>query len=63
MRKDSEVRGVYGIFGDIRWAPVDSKTYNPAFDVTPVDLLTVVVVDENYYSQEDLKSGKLTSLF
>ncbi len=63
MRKDSEVRGVFGTFGNIRWAPKTAKTYNPAFDVTPVDLLTGMVVDGRYHSQSDLKSGSLKKLF
>ena len=63
MRKDSEVRGVFGTFGDIRWAPEGCETYNPAFDVTPVELLTGMVVDSHYFSNENLKNNALTNLF
>jgi methylthioribose-1-phosphate isomerase len=62
MRNDSEVRGVFGTFGDIRWAPKQANTYNPAFDVTPVELLTGMVVDKNYFNQKDLLNGKLKDL-
>lgn len=63
MRKDSEVRGVFGTFGDVRWAPKGARTYNPAFDVTPVDLLTGMVVDQHVITQSDLKAGRLKELF
>jgi len=45
MRKDSEVRGVKGHFGEIRWAPEGSPVLNPAFDVTPSQLVTGFVID------------------
>ena len=35
-RQAEEVRG----FGDLRWAPEVSHVFNPAFDVTPVALVT-----------------------
>jgi len=38
--------GVAGAFGEIRWAPEDSKTFNPAFDVTPASLVTGYVMDD-----------------
>jgi methylthioribose-1-phosphate isomerase len=59
MRKESEVRGVFGTFGDIRWAPENSQAHNPAFDVTPVDLLTGMILDGHYFSKGQLKSGVL----
>ncbi len=63
MRKDSEVRGVFGTFGDIRWAPASAPTHNPAFDVTPVELLTGMVVDNQFYKKADLQAGRLKDLF
>ena len=63
MRKDSEVRGVFGTFGDIRWAPEKAKVYNPAFDVTPVSLLTGIVVDNKVHTQKELLGGSLNSCF
>ena len=62
MRKDEEVRGVFGTFGDIRWAPKNAKTFNPAFDVTPVDLLTGMVIDDKYLTKAELKSSALKKL-
>lgn len=63
MRKDSEVRGVFGTFGDIRWAPKQAATYNPAFDVTPVQLLTGMVIDDQFFDRATLESGALKKLF
>ena len=59
MRKKSEVRGVFGSFGDVRWAPRQSEVYNPAFDVTPVELLTGAVIGNVYLNQDQLQSGQL----
>ena len=62
MRKDAEVRGVFGTFGDIRWAPKPAKTYNPAFDVTPANLLTGIILNDKIYTQDSLNSGALKNL-
>ena len=59
QREDYEVQGVRGSFGNIRWAPESSKTFNPAFDVTPIDLLTGIVFDFKYLPQEEIKAGKI----
>jgi 5-methylthioribose kinase len=45
QRPADEVRGASGAFGRVRWAPEDSPTWNPAFDVTPAELLTGIVLD------------------
>lgn len=58
-RSATEVHGVEGSFGSVRWAPENAKVYNPSFDVTPVDYLTGLIVNEKYFSQSDLKSGAL----
>jgi methylthioribose-1-phosphate isomerase len=55
MRKESEGRGVFGHFGDIRWAPENAPVYNPAFDVTPSSLLTGMVIDDKVITKENLK--------
>ena len=44
-RAPDEVRG----YGDWRWAPVDTPVMNPAFDVTPHDLITAIVTDCGVY--------------
>ncbi len=42
QRKPEEVRGAFGTF----WAPEDVETYNPAFDVTPAELIAGIVTDQ-----------------
>jgi methylthioribose-1-phosphate isomerase len=41
QRGADEVRGAMGV----RWAPVGANTFNPAFDVTPVELVTSIIVE------------------
>ncbi len=41
-REQDEVRG----FGKFQWAPGKSKTYNPAFDVTPAKLIKGFITDK-----------------
>jgi methylthioribose-1-phosphate isomerase len=55
-RDPAEVRG----FGNLRWAPFDMPTWNPSFDVTPVDLVTSLVLDRGVYSAGQLKAGVLS---
>jgi len=45
MRNADEVRGVSGSFGSVRWSPATGSVYNPAFDVTPAELVTSLVLD------------------
>ena len=40
-RKDTEVGG----FGDRRWSPEGSAAYNPAFDVTPAELIAAIATE------------------
>lgn len=63
QRKAAEVQGVAGSFGEIRWAPASAKVYNPAFDVTPIELLTGLVVDGHFISREKAQKGQLLELF
>lgn len=58
-RKAEEVQGVHGSFGQIRWAPEASAVYNPAFDITPVDYVTALVLDTGVVTQKQLKEGFL----
>jgi methylthioribose-1-phosphate isomerase len=57
-RDQAEVRG----FGSLRWAPVDMPTWNPSFDVTPVDLVTSLVLDRDVFSAAELRSGVLAKV-
>ncbi|GLH72138.1 methylthioribose-1-phosphate isomerase [Geothrix limicola] len=54
-RDPAEVRG----YGALRWAPEGMPTWNPSFDVTPVDLVTSLVLDRGVYSAAELRSGVL----
>jgi methylthioribose-1-phosphate isomerase len=62
QRSAPEVRGVSGSFGLIRWAPADSPVHNPAFDVTPSNLVTSIVLDTGVYSAKELNAGVLGTL-
>ncbi len=57
-RDQAEVRG----FGSLRWAPEGMPTWNPSFDVTPVDLVTSLVLDRGVYSADQLRSGVLAQV-
>jgi len=56
LRDPAEVRG----YGAWRWAPEGMPAWNPSFDVTPVDLVTSLVLDRGVYSAAALKAGALT---
>ena len=55
LRDPAEVRG----YGAWRWAPEAMPAWNPSFDVTPVDLVTSLVLDRGIYSAAELKAGAL----
>jgi methylthioribose-1-phosphate isomerase len=55
LRDEVEVRG----FGSLRWAPKDMPAWNPSFDVTPVELVTSLVLDRGVYTRDQLKAGVL----
>jgi methylthioribose-1-phosphate isomerase len=54
-RGQAEVRG----FGSLRWAPEGMPTWNPSFDVTPVEFVTSLVLDCGVYTRAELQSGVL----
>ena len=62
MRKEEEVKGVSGSFGKVQWSLDESEVYNPAFDITPVDLLTGIVIGGNYLGCDQIQSGGLKRL-
>lgn len=63
QRDAMEVRGVSGGFGQAIWAPVESPVYNPAFDVTPAELVSGWIFDRKVFYPQDVAAGKLKSLF
>ncbi|WP_417706147.1 hypothetical protein [Rheinheimera aquimaris] len=52
----NEVRSA---FGSAIWAPEQAAVFNPAFDVTPAELVTGWVLDTGVYSQADIAMGIL----
>lgn len=58
LRGEAEVRG----YGAWRWAPADMPTWNPSFDVTPVGLVTSLVLDRGVYSADQLRFGVLAKV-
>lgn len=59
QRNANEVRGVSGAFGETLWAPEQAPVFNPAFDVTPANLVTGWVLDSGVYNQQHIASGAL----
>ena len=54
MREDNEVKGANGSFGCCRWSPEKSPAYNPAFDITPAELVSGWILDSGVFCAEDL---------
>lgn len=57
QRDAREVTGVSGSFGSVQWAPEDAKVYNPAFDVTPADLISGWVLDVGIVTPAQVREG------
>lgn len=57
QRNPDEVRGVAGAFGKVQWAPEDAPVWNPAFDVTPAELVTAWVLDTGVFKAPDIARG------
>lgn len=57
-RRTEEVKG----YRDTQWAPVQSPTYNPAFDVTPAQLVTALITDRGVFSSDALQADQLTQV-
>lgn len=51
-RATEEVTG----FGAERWAPIGVEVRNPAFDVTPAELITAIITDEGIVRKPRLRS-------
>jgi methylthioribose-1-phosphate isomerase len=50
QRAAEEVRGFVRPGGGVRWAPKDVSAFNPAFDITPVELVTKIVLNTGAYT-------------
>ncbi|SEN01926.1 S-methyl-5-thioribose-1-phosphate isomerase [Nitrosomonas marina] len=59
QRKASEVSGVAGVFGHICWATEDTRIYNPAFDVTPAELVSGWILDCGVFTRTDFQQRKV----
>jgi len=55
QRDGAEVRG----FGEWRWAASTTPAFNPAFDVTPVSLVTSLVLDRGVLTRAELEADAL----
>jgi methylthioribose-1-phosphate isomerase len=53
QRNAKEVQG----FGENLWAPLNVKVYNPAFDVTPSQLVSAWILDKAVYYKKDVEKG------
>ena len=60
-RKDDEVRGYQGVAGEVIWSPRESPVYNPAFDVTPAELVAGHVLETGFFSPAEIRAGVLRS--
>ncbi len=61
-RAAKEVMGVSGSFGDVVWSPDHTPVFNPAFDVTPANLITGWILDKGVFSQAEVSAGVLKTL-
>ena len=55
-RKPEEVRGVQGSHGNVIWSPKDAPVYNPAFDITPANLVSGWIMDSGVYNRQTIAS-------
>ncbi|MFK8136766.1 MAG: S-methyl-5-thioribose-1-phosphate isomerase [Bdellovibrionales bacterium] len=62
LRSSDEIHGVSLIDKSLQWAKSSFPVYNPAFDVTPVENISAMVIDSYCFSQKDLKNMKLNEL-
>lgn len=55
QRNVKEVQG----YAENLWAPLNVNVYNPAFDVTPAELVSAWVLDKAVYYKKDIEKGVL----
>eukprot|EP01120_Amphizonella_sp_Union-15-10_P013488 TRINITY_DN6255_c0_g1_i1.p1 TRINITY_DN6255_c0_g1~~TRINITY_DN6255_c0_g1_i1.p1 ORF type:complete len:131 (-),score=20.33 TRINITY_DN6255_c0_g1_i1:15-407(-) len=58
QRSSKEVMGAFGV----SWAPSSAQVYNPAFDVTPIELVSSVILDSGIHTPDMIKDGSLFKL-
>lgn len=58
-RSPVEVQGIRGNFGTVNWTPDNTPVYNPAFDITPAELVSGWILDSGIYTAEQVRSGAL----
>ena len=46
-------------FGDLQWAPKGVQVRNPAFDVTPADLVTALITEKGVVQSPNANSLKV----
>lgn len=63
QRNANEVRGISGSFGEVIWSPKDAPVYNPAFDVTPSNIISGIVLDKGVFAREQLLNNELKNIF
>ncbi|KPJ67451.1 MAG: methylthioribose-1-phosphate isomerase [Coxiella sp. DG_40] len=56
QREPYEVRGAIGSFGRVIWAPEHAPTYNPAFDITPANLVSAFILDKGIFKANEISS-------
>lgn len=61
QRSADEVRGIAGSFGSCTWSPEQAPVYNPAFDLTPAELVTGWILDSGVITRDEVVNGALTS--
>lgn len=54
-RPPEEVKGVMTASANCMWAPDESPAFNPAFDITPRELVTGWILDTGLFTGQDLK--------
>lgn len=57
QRNAKEVQG----YGELQWAPKSVHVYNPAFDVTPNELVSAWILDKAVYYKNDVERGVFKS--
>ena len=62
QRSAAEVQGAKLPGSTMIWSPPGCNVYNPAFDVTPIDLVTAHITDAGVFTQKDCKNGDLRKL-